>query len=237
MSATATSINFIFLIICTTINGEIPSPTLFIQEPSNVTVMNGESVTFNCVFDDAAPNCYWEKDEELVEIDGRYEFTGDPEHGNCSIKISPVRFGDDGIWRCGYPKTAMTQGIRSNKANLTVGVSPSDPVITFDGVAVENGSKVYLVSRDEANKLACWSEKGIPTADLRWTLNNIVLSSVKNTYPSAKHPKFKIVKSTLSTNVRLSWQQQKLYCESHHPSSLLPRTTYVRLILRQTNFQ
>jgi len=216
---------------------EFPAPTKLLTSPKDVVVLEGESIALECIFDTSAISCYWEKDNEIIEIEGRYEYIGQNDAGNCTIRIKNANYRDDGLWRCGYPQTSTSSSIKSNTANVTIGATPLHPVIAFDGIPIETGDRVYLLTAQDVPKLTCWSENGNPPGKLIWKINDVVQAGQMTTLPSTKSPRLQIVKLSAGFRVTGSHQQQKLYCEATHPSYKTPRQTYIRLILRSESFR
>ncbi|GAB6026792.1 hypothetical protein CHUAL_013288 [Chamberlinius hualienensis] len=65
------------------------------------TVELNSEVTLNCEFDNIG-NCAWLRNNDHVEIEGRYSFTKSHNGGikDCSITIKEVRDVDFGDWQC-----------------------------------------------------------------------------------------------------------------------------------------
>lgn len=60
------------------------------------------------------------KDGELIAVDGRYQFAGDRNTGNCALRIAFVNFRDTAQYQCGYPRADFQPQIKSDSASLQV---------------------------------------------------------------------------------------------------------------------
>jgi len=205
-------------------------------QPSSATVTNGQDVTLQCNFNKAAPICFWGKDGDIIAIQGRYKFTGDKTKGNCSITIQKVNLLDNGLWYCGYPRTETESILRSSIANLSVYVTPSEPVIVVNGLPTMNGQKIFVSSLTDPPKISCWSENGNPATNLEWKLYGTARQTVSQctgkfrVYNSIKNW-LKISELSFNQNFQKNWQQSNLTCIASHPSYIKDHSTSVHLIL------
>ena len=90
------------------------------MEPEDVYIEENQEGILNCVFTAAASQCYWSKDGRIVDISNRYEYIGDPEQGNCSIRIKSKYSLDNGKWKCGTTASSSELGLSSKWAQFTV---------------------------------------------------------------------------------------------------------------------
>ena len=72
------------------------------SQPANQEVNPGGDVLLGCVINDMRGQCRWEKDGTPVGIfPGKYEWAGDFEGGDCSLRILDAKLAyDDGVWQC-----------------------------------------------------------------------------------------------------------------------------------------
>ncbi|KAK2702555.1 hypothetical protein QYM36_018835 [Artemia franciscana] len=76
----------------------------FRVKPNQTVVNPGETAVMDCKILNKGnwSNCAWQKDRRLIGIyPGTYEWSGDPEQGDCSLKILSTHVDlDDGLWEC-----------------------------------------------------------------------------------------------------------------------------------------
>lgn len=94
----------------------------FLREPDNQYIRDGEEGILHCIFNQPAPTpCYWSKDGYTIRVTGRYEYAGDTNSGDCSIRITHSTYKlDDGLWNCGTLMTSSGRGLASRQVKLTV---------------------------------------------------------------------------------------------------------------------
>ena len=88
--------------------------------------------------------CRWERDGDPVGIyPTKYEWSGNPEDGDCSLKIldSSLEF-DDGVWQCQVTPTNFLQkdSLISEGAQLVVRGKPIDSL---------SPNKVYIFDKEQ----------------------------------------------------------------------------------------
>lgn len=87
-------------------------------DPQDTEVPNGKVVTLRCVFDSPANDCYWTRDDHVIN-ETLLQFTGNRLEGDCSIQFD-AQNTTSGRWQCGLPMTETLQGILSQSANVKV---------------------------------------------------------------------------------------------------------------------
>ncbi len=84
----------------------LPSASLAVQswseQPRYQEVNPGGEVRMACVVSDIRGECRWEKDGiPLTAYPGKYEWSGEPKEGDCSLRVIDARLEyDDGVWQC-----------------------------------------------------------------------------------------------------------------------------------------
>lgn len=72
------------------------------EQPRYQEVNPHGSVVMSCIIANKKGECRWEKDGDPVGMyPTKYEWAGNPEDGDCSIKIMDATLEyDDGVWQC-----------------------------------------------------------------------------------------------------------------------------------------
>lgn len=212
---------------------EVRADPSFIEEPADTQVRSGDEGRLRCILAGIQPNvhCFWNKDGGQIEIMDRYQYTSNPDAGDCSISITDSNMNfDDGIWTCGVPQTSSQAGLKSRDARYQVLLAPKDPIISSDGVQVANGSDLLVANYNMPPKILCKSENGNPAADLQWTL------SKSGTHPDGNLTIFNDTMTNNKTQTAVlqltqqmddSWQGEILACVANHPSYDYNHVAYV----------
>ena len=74
----------------------------FLEPPTYREVNPGGDAVLPCVVADLKGECRWEKDGEPVGLyEGKYEWVGRPEEGECSLRVRAASMEyDNGVWQC-----------------------------------------------------------------------------------------------------------------------------------------
>ena len=130
----------------------------FDVQPRYQEVNPGEDVVLECRVSDKSRNseCIWQKDGKPVRLqDGKYEWNGRLEGGDCSLKVlkADIMF-DDGGWRCQVTSSSYTadDALSSKVAKLVVRIPPTDPRLFFDGGIID--SQVNIRACDWTHRYA-----------------------------------------------------------------------------------
>lgn len=90
------------------------------QEPLDRTVGIGDTPILDCAFNYYV-SCIWEKDDCIVEVDGRYHYLtleNGSDTTNCSIEIRSLRPSDLGKWKCSHKKHDRAIEVVSKSVSL-----------------------------------------------------------------------------------------------------------------------
>ncbi|GAB6030578.1 hypothetical protein CHUAL_014200 [Chamberlinius hualienensis] len=225
---------------------------------SSAVVAEHEKVELQCLFNSSAPACFWIKDDEIVAIGGRYQYVGDKYEGDCSIEIRNVSYKDDGKWRCGYPKMDNWPLVKSTPTTLNVTVTPNRPVISVQGIAMEEAATIYYHSTTTSNRqyysynskqtyfsnyqIFCWSENGNPAATITWRLTDLDDNPITQYTDSSTQNIWTIqgLRNLKMSSKQFVWERNKatvsqlhflkLICEARHPHFVNNQsTTYIRV--------
>ncbi|XP_069803195.1 kin of IRRE-like protein 2 isoform X3 [Dendropsophus ebraccatus] len=134
----------------------------FAQQPSDVVVTAGKSVTLPCVVIGYRGVVQWTMDGLALGAErdlpgwSRYSIVGDHTLGEHNLHIEGVELGDDAIYECQATQAAL----RSQRAHLTVLVPPGEPLI--------RGAPVFNVLLDTPYNLTCLAPAAKPAADIIW---------------------------------------------------------------------
>ncbi|MPC71105.1 Irregular chiasm C-roughest protein [Portunus trituberculatus] len=104
----------------------------FVQQPENVTVKHGESVTLPCKIADRKGAVQWTKDGFGLGTDkdllgfSRYRMNVDETAGVYNLHIQPVLVEDDARYQCQVGGAEGERHLKSATATLTVHFPPTD---------------------------------------------------------------------------------------------------------------
>ena len=116
---------FLFLLALSPLNGE----QRWAEEPSSVFVNPGGSTVLSCVITDKGGDCRWEKrtlgglSVPVGIYPGKYEWAGDTEEGDCSLRIREADYHyDNGRWVCQVTASSFkdTDTLISREATVSV---------------------------------------------------------------------------------------------------------------------
>ncbi|KAM4016157.1 kin of IRRE-like protein 2 isoform 2-T2 [Anomaloglossus baeobatrachus] len=134
----------------------------FAQQPSDVVVVAGKSVTLPCVVIGYRGGVQWTMDGLALGAErdlpgwSRYSIIGDHTSGEHNLHIEGVELGDDAIFECQATQAAL----RSQRAHLTVLVPPGEPLI--------RGAPIFNVLLDTPYNLTCLAPAAKPAAEITW---------------------------------------------------------------------
>lgn len=123
--------------------------------------------------------CSWQKDGKPQGMFvGKYEWSGDREAGDCSIRILDAGEVDDGEWECQVTASAFAahDALTSRIAQLIVRVAPLHPMLEVDSQQVTPMQNFTVVENRQAN-IKCLSRYGNPPAEIKWFIGDQELPS------------------------------------------------------------
>uniref|UniRef100_A0ABM0MBT6 Roundabout homolog 1-like n=1 Tax=Saccoglossus kowalevskii TaxID=10224 RepID=A0ABM0MBT6_SACKO len=130
-----------------------------ITSPSDQTVNEDESVTFECTANGVPGVTYtWQKDSTDIDIGGRYAVT------DGSLTISNIEKSDYGTYTC-IADNGVGSG-DSKSAVLTVNFKPNTVSLSGYTGAVTSGSNLLLT---------CATTTSNPSATILWYMNNNII--------------------------------------------------------------
>ncbi|XP_066948051.1 irregular chiasm C-roughest protein-like isoform X2 [Macrobrachium rosenbergii] len=144
------------------------------QEPSRTEVNPGGNAVLACKIYNKQGTCSWQKDGKPQGMFvGKYEWSGDMEAGDCSIRISDASEVDDGDWECQVTASAFTaqDALTSRIAQLVVRVAPSRPQMEVDTLQVAAGQN-FTVTEGRPGSIKCVSRYGNPPAEIKWFIGD-----------------------------------------------------------------
>lgn len=103
-----------------------------VQPAGEYLVANGHDVRLRCLIRNRQGECLWLRNGRAVgSIAKKYQFTRQPDDGDCSLLIRNVSVQqDDGLWQCQVTASDVEQDtLQSREANLVVLVPPERPQI------------------------------------------------------------------------------------------------------------
>ncbi|XP_070551410.1 hemicentin-1-like isoform X2 [Ptychodera flava] len=105
---------------------------VFTEQPSSVTVVQGNDVTLNCVVNDKEGTLEWTKDGVTISSDdtidngnARLSIDGDQAAGEYNLKITSTITSDSGTYGCIVRAAGSSAEIGPAEAELTVGLQQS----------------------------------------------------------------------------------------------------------------
>ncbi|XP_066507537.1 kin of IRRE-like protein 3 [Hoplias malabaricus] len=143
---------------------------MLVQQPHDVVVVAGQSVTLPCAITGYHGMVLWVKDGLALGVNRdlsgypRYGVIGDHSKGEYHLHIQRTELSDDGSFEC----QGIQAAIRSRPARLTVLVPPDDPVIV--------GAPVVSLRAGDPLNLTCHADNAKPAASIIWIRNGEVLN-------------------------------------------------------------
>lgn len=200
----------------------ISQPLTLVEGPMDQEVRSNTEVILQCQFSGNAKECMWLKDSEITIVRDPYQFKGDPEMGDCSLRIASVALiRDGGNWQCQYPRLGNSPAIISKSVKLTVLVPPEDPTIYHEGAVKERGSTLTLSQVGESGTLTCSSRKGNPEATLFWMIEGRRLPPTPENVTSEETvsgEQLFTAESHLDLHVSQDLQGKQIKCVAEHPA-------------------
>ena len=207
----------------------------FSTTPDYTEVNPGASVVLTCVVSDksALSECVWQHDRLPVRLqEGKYEWAGVREAGDCSIRIMKANIAyDDGMWECQVtPSSYQTHdGLSSAPAQLVVRHPPAEPRIYTDGRTFASERELSLLS-DKEQVLTCESRGGNPAPVLTWFLDNVQVESEQRNESVSGDAKQWTAVSTLVHKFTKSDNDKTVKCSVFH-EALTSKVREATLIL------
>ncbi|XP_045117706.1 irregular chiasm C-roughest protein-like isoform X3 [Portunus trituberculatus] len=140
------------------------------QEPVRTEVNPEGNAVLACKVYNKQGTCSWQKDGKPQGMFvGKYEWAGDREAGDCSIRILDAGEVDDGDWECQVTAStfAAHDALTSRIAQLIVRVAPKHPVLEVDSQQVTAGHN-FTVVENRPGTIKCLSRYGNPPAEIKW---------------------------------------------------------------------
>ncbi|XP_019853400.1 PREDICTED: hemicentin-1-like [Amphimedon queenslandica] len=148
------------------INLQLQGPPVFYLLPSDQTLLEHSTVTFQCLaIGDPFPSVSWSFNDEILIQDSRY-IIGDSGQDFGSLTISRIRFTDRGTYTCTYNNT---HGTVMTSATLSVQVIP----VIVDLAVPPNGTA------GSDTVLTCIS-RGYPAPTISWFINDTLVAEQNN---------------------------------------------------------
>ena len=142
-----------------------PIIQMFLKEPENISVKEGDNVTLLCSVENRAGVVQWTKDDfglgtsRDLQAYNRYRMMGKNE-GTWNLEIVNVTLDDEAIYQCQVGATIDVQPIRSKYAKLTVITAPLPPVLSI--------ASAKVLSKGEFFNASCISIGGKPAPRIKW---------------------------------------------------------------------
>ncbi|KAK2709999.1 hemicentin-2-like isoform X1 [Artemia franciscana] len=151
----------------------------FEKQATETEVNPGGTAVMDCKVINKGGSCVWQKDRRLIGIyPGKYEWSGDPEQGDCSLKVLSARADlDDGLWECQVTASTFdsVDYLNSEPARLIVRAPPSSVEIYYN--SSKDSTAIVTVNSETKNRIKCISEEGNPPPSLLWFLGNQQIDS------------------------------------------------------------
>ncbi|XP_065561117.1 hemicentin-2-like isoform X2 [Artemia franciscana] len=196
------------------------------RQTSYAEVNPGAETILDCLIENKEGSCVWQKDRRVVGIyKGKYEWAGNPDAGDCSLRILSARPDlDDGHWECQVTATSFDSfdTINSDPIMVVVRIPPDSTKLTQDGRQISG--KLSTVS-GSLRTFVCSSENGNPAPKIRWFIGK------EEVTPSANQTDLKVGKqwsstSTLAYSFLKEYNMQNLTCVISHPALKEGRITH-----------
>lgn len=205
----------------------------FIEEPASQVVTQGQTIFLACKVKDMTSNSVvqWMRNgfglgkavhDKRSAAYPRYMIVGQKSLDDYTLMISNVQLDDDAIFECQVGADDNSPGLRSAKAEITVQVSPDEPV-------VDGGPKVEVIDGVPFD-LTCHARGGRPDPTITWRSEGVDL--VDNvTYSVAAREDGKRVDATskLTIVARMSDQGKPFECYTQNSALSTSRWTRVYL--------
>ncbi|CAG0881330.1 unnamed protein product [Darwinula stevensoni] len=207
----------------------------FEKEPSYTEVNPRGEATLHCRIFNLMGECSWQKDGLPTGIyPGKYEWAGDREKGDCSLKILNADLNyDDGEWKCQVTASAFTlrDALTSTTARLVVRVPPNSPQIEYKTHQVIEGNQLSAQELKPAT-VKCISRFGNPPAGLRWFIGeeDVTKASTQRNFTETEDERKWRAESVLEYTFNKEDHEKKLRCLAFH-EAYDARTREVQLIL------
>jgi len=216
----ANNIVFLTLLLFSYCSKSVLAIQKWTEQPRYQEVNPHGMVVMSCLIAHKKGECRWERDGDPVGIyPTKYEWSGNPEDGDCSLKIldSSLEF-DDGVWQCQVTPTNFLQkdSLISEGAQLVVREKPNKIVIQRVGDSADN----IIASAGEDLEMECIATGGNPSPTLRWYADDQEIRSghtQENSRPSKKARTWTSI-SRLMLPVSKADDGATIRCEAEHPA-------------------
>ena len=154
------------LLLCLTAISGASIVQVFTEEPEDISVIEGKSVTLPCTVTNKAGVLQWTKDDFGLgtsrDLDGyeRYRMVGDDDN-TYNLEIVSATIEDEALYQCQVGATEDARPIRSRYARLTV---ISQPSLTIQ--------PDMPLAEGELIKAQCFGMDGEEEPKIRWLRNN-----------------------------------------------------------------
>ncbi|KAL1266317.1 hypothetical protein QQF64_001992 [Cirrhinus molitorella] len=189
------------------------SCVVFIQQPHDLVVVAGQTVTLPCSITGYDGMVLWVKDGLALGVNRdmsgypRYDVTGDHSKGEYHLLIQRTELTDDGSFEC----QAIQAATRSRPARLTVLVPPDDPVI--------NGAPVVSLRAGDSLNLTCHADNAKPAASIIWIRNGEVLNGAAYTKTLLRDGRRESTVSTLHISASNIESGQQITCRASNKAA------------------
>ncbi|XP_045108723.1 irregular chiasm C-roughest protein-like isoform X2 [Portunus trituberculatus] len=199
----------------------------FVQQPENVTVKHGESVTLPCKIADRKGAVQWTKDGFGLGTDkdllgfSRYRMNVDETAGVYNLHIQPVLVEDDARYQCQVGGAEGERHLKSATATLTVHFPPTD---SPDQVYLDTSSPMETTSGSPV-RITCEAGLSAPASEIEWYMNGKegVSGGKVNTTKTPQHNSILVaVKSRLDLTPEKKHHQANISCEVRHKALETP---------------
>ncbi|XP_063842491.1 irregular chiasm C-roughest protein-like isoform X2 [Scylla paramamosain] len=199
----------------------------FVQQPQNVTVKHGESVTLPCKIADRRGAVQWTKDGFGLGTDkdllgfSRYRMNVDDAAGVYNLHIQPVLVEDDARYQCQVGGAEGERHLKSATATLTVHFPPTD---SPDQVYLDTGSPMEATSGSPV-RITCEAGLSAPASEIKWYMNGkegVDGGKVNTTKTPQLNSILVAVKSRLDLTPEKKHHQANISCEVRHKALETP---------------
>ncbi|XP_050708930.1 irregular chiasm C-roughest protein-like [Eriocheir sinensis] len=193
----------------------------FVEEPQNVTVKHGESVTLPCKVADRRGTVQWTKDGFGLGTDpdlqgfSRYRMNVDEAAGVYNLHIQPVLVEDDGQYQCQVGGAAGERHLKSATATLTVHFPPTD---SPDQVYLDTSSPMEATAGSPV-RITCEAGLSTPASEIKWFMNGkegVAGAKVNTTKTTQGSSILVAVKSRLDLTPERKHHEANISCRVSH---------------------
>jgi len=193
----------------------------FNEEPSYTEVNPGAAAVLTCSVAEKSRSseCIWQHDRLPVLLQaGKYEWAGQREAGDCSIRILRANIAyDDGTWECQVTSSSYQagDGLSSNPIKLVVRQPPGEPRIYRDDGSFTSEGPISMPSGKE-QVLRCESRGGNPAPTISWFIDNKEVKGDQRNETELGDSKRWTAVSNLVYTFSRDHNGKKIRCSIHH---------------------